>query len=488
MTQNFLTTSRHGTIFYFRRRVPDDLREAIGKPYLVRTLATSHRAKAIIMARAYAARTDLLYQSLRTMNKKKSDGIQWDYKVDFDLDATGKVTSIKVDAQPEEQDAVNSAIRTAIESSTNLVTAVAPSSKTKPFGSAISEFLEKSKTKPQTKATYQSKLTFAQEFFGGKDADIFKIDQSEFVKYADHVLNKIPHITTQSHYITTVSGFLNWHRMRNPNLSLLTTKTLMPKRDTPESEDRDAYTLEELGFLFTNACKYRSTSASKFWASVAPVFLGCRIEELSQVHLATDLIKDEEADIWYFTFDAKPDPGGTIRKSMKKLASWRRAPIHPMLIEYGFLDFLQSRLKKGYVRPFLEEWQPRKVESKNGNIIKWSHYISKRGSRELVAISKQHEFDPSHDLGYFHSQRHTFARVLGESGVSKEISEALSGRRYAGADAERYEKLKQNHRRLSAEGIKPGLSKIEKLLGESLLTSRIAGIKNSQANANCVPM
>lgn len=63
--------------------------------------------------------------------------------------------------------------------------------------------------------------------------------------------------------------------------------------------------------------------------------------------------------------------------------------------------------------------------------------------------------------------RHMFKRVLGDSGVSSEISEALSGRRYAGADAERYEKLKQNHRRLSTEGIASGLDALVDLLDKS---------------------
>lgn len=64
--------------------------------------------------------------------------------------------------------------------------------------------------------------------------------------------------------------------------------------------------------------------------------------------------------------------------------------------------------------------------------------------------------------------RHTIKSVLGSAGVSSDVSEALAGRRYAGADAERYEKLKQNHRRLSREGIEPGLNSIAELLDKIL--------------------
>ncbi len=71
MARNFLTRSRHRTVYYFRRRVPDDLRSSIAQPYLIRSLGTSERNTAIILARAYAAQTDLAFAQLRTMPEKK---------------------------------------------------------------------------------------------------------------------------------------------------------------------------------------------------------------------------------------------------------------------------------------------------------------------------------------------------------------------------------------------------------------------------------
>ena len=52
--------------------------------------------------------------------------------------------------------------------------------------------------------------------------------------------------------------------------------------------------------------------------------MDCRIEELCQIHIKTDLVRDDEADIWYFNFDGRPDPDGLMRKSMKKPSNWRR--------------------------------------------------------------------------------------------------------------------------------------------------------------------
>lgn len=71
MARNFLTRSRHGTIYYFRLRVPDDLLTTVQQPFLIRSLGTSERSQAIILARAYAAQTDIAFTQLRTMSDKK---------------------------------------------------------------------------------------------------------------------------------------------------------------------------------------------------------------------------------------------------------------------------------------------------------------------------------------------------------------------------------------------------------------------------------
>lgn len=469
MASNFLRPSRHGTVYYYRRRVPNDLKQLIGKRYLTKSLETAHLGTAITLARAYAAKTDALYQHLRTMKKSSTPENHFGYTFKVDLDAWGKPSSITVDAEPEEQEAVNSAIRTVLESTGGRSTpAETVGLLPKSFEGAISEYMEKATGKAQTKATYRSKFAHAQEFFGGRDADVLKIDQADLVRYATHVVDTVEHVTTQIHYIAIVTAFLNWHRVRVSGLGALTTKTLLPKRESPESEERDAYTHQELKHLIENAIKYRSSSPSKFWVTVAPIFMGCRLEELCQVHLRTDLVHDEATGIWYLSLDGKPDPDGIVRKSMKKPSSWRRVPIHTSLVNHGFVDFLLSQAKKGFDRPFQDEWQPREVESDVGQILKWSHYISRWGGRELKAVAKTYGFDAGRDLAYFHSMRHTFKVTLGDAGVSSEISEAIAGRRYGGADAERYEKLKQNHRRLSEEGIEPGLNELVKLLESAL--------------------
>lgn len=83
MASNYLKPSRHGTVCYFRRRVPDDLRAILGRPYLVKSLCTGQRRDAIIRARTLAAQTDTFFIALRNMPPKEND--QDGYRIDFAL-------------------------------------------------------------------------------------------------------------------------------------------------------------------------------------------------------------------------------------------------------------------------------------------------------------------------------------------------------------------------------------------------------------------
>jgi hypothetical protein len=124
MAIDFLTKSRHGTVYYFRRRVPKQAQTAIGTPFLVRSLETSERRLAVIRARSLAAQTNIKFQRI-FMAKQCSppDGLPIDYKFELDIPVLGKLT---IDAKPEEQNAVNSAIRTAIEAHGRTVNAQLP--------------------------------------------------------------------------------------------------------------------------------------------------------------------------------------------------------------------------------------------------------------------------------------------------------------------------------------------------------------------------
>jgi hypothetical protein len=72
MAGDFIERSRHGTVFYFRRRVPRDLRDVGGERHIYVKLRTNERRTALIRARAIAVHTDQAFRDIRSMPKDKA--------------------------------------------------------------------------------------------------------------------------------------------------------------------------------------------------------------------------------------------------------------------------------------------------------------------------------------------------------------------------------------------------------------------------------
>lgn len=331
-----------------------------------------------------------------------------------------------------------------------------------PLADAVAEYLA-CQTKPTTKKTYKGRLAHALRFFGA-DKDARHIEQSDLSTYAKHVLKTIPNPTTAGFYITTLGGLLNHFRIKEGWGATLTTQRLIPKKDTPDSADRDAFTLEQMAAIFRNAAIYRnSKQLHKYWATVAAAFLGCRIEELAQVNLHTDLRQIEGTDIWYLDLNGKRDPDGVVRKSMKNKSSWRCVPLHSSLVALGFVDYLIQERDAGFSRPFERGWGA--LILKGETKPKWSHYIANWGGRELKKLEQIEGFAAvDNRLSYFHSMRHTFSQCMGRANVSPVVCEAALGHAYAGSEQERYRKLKADPEQLYRHGVEPGLVDLVKLV------------------------
>lgn len=111
----FLTKSRHGSIYYFRRRVPQAAQQHIGRRVLVHSLETSDRRAAVIRSRALATQTDAIFQRIAMATKSdSSEGFTFNYEMRIDFHESGAPSSLIVNADPHEEEAVNSAIRTAL--------------------------------------------------------------------------------------------------------------------------------------------------------------------------------------------------------------------------------------------------------------------------------------------------------------------------------------------------------------------------------------
>ena len=166
MATNFLMTSRHGTVFFFRRRVPKVFQAAFGKSCLVRSLKTADRKLATKRARTLAVHTDQIFNRLAMAKKSNHDDSNGDIRFDY----TMKIL----------------------------------------FKAAIAGYYQHAKIKPQTKATYRCKLDLdhAMAFFS-KDKNVLRLEQADVVKYYSHIVKTTGKLTSQGLYLSTATSFLN---------------------------------------------------------------------------------------------------------------------------------------------------------------------------------------------------------------------------------------------------------------------------------------
>jgi integrase len=134
------------------------------------------------------------------------------------------------------------------------------------------------------------------------------------------------------------------------------------------------------------------------------MFSGMRLGEICGLHLE-DVKKVD--GVWCFDVNGEDD------KRLKTLSSKRVIPLHPALIQLGFLAFVDTLRKKGQPRM----WPNLKRRGTDG----YCHAIGKWFQR----FNRQHvTTDP---LKTFHSLRHTFADTLKQAGVQETLISELMG-------------------------------------------------------------
>lgn len=156
-----------------------------------------------------------------------------------------------------------------------------------------------------------------------------------------------------------------------------------------------------------------------FWFFVLAPFTGCRGEELAQLRPHNIRF---ESGVWFIAIErdlrakrqAITKEGG-IQKRAKTKTSLRKIPVHPELVNAGFLDFVD------YQKSREAEWL---FEGMSTNSKYGTRYpaLSQKLNRRLRS------FGITDSEYVFHSFRHTLKRCLREDpSVKEEISDLLTG-------------------------------------------------------------
>lgn len=220
------------------------------------------------------------------------------------------------------------------------------------------------------------------------------------------------------------AAFWNWtakHYDECPPNPLNGLKVAIKKR---AREERDPFTLEELRAIFRapvfTGCKslhnWRQPGrlvprdSGMYWVPLISLFTGARMGEVLQLYVS-DVRNKEGIDFLDFNGDGDD-------KTLKTAGSWRQTPIHPELKRLGFLDHVQKMRQQGSQRLF--------PDMPMGNDGYYSSVYSKRFRALLDSLKIKH------GKNAFHSLRHNFEDACRNSGIDKEVMDALQGHTESG--------------------------------------------------------
>lgn len=207
-------------------------------------------------------------------------------------------------------------------------------------------------------------------------------------------------------YLTLFLEFLNFaidNEVIAPNLPKY---VIMPKLTGQMS--RDGFNDDDLLLIFnpkTYPSRYGETSFSKFWVPLIALYSGARANEICQLRV-NDII--QKGKVWCFNISDRAET-----QSLKNKQSNRIVPIHPIILDLGFIDFV-NKVKENKKEQIFHNLTYTEKNQYAGAITKWfARYLDTIGLSEKSKV--------------FHSFRHTFETKCVDKKLTAEVQNQLCG-------------------------------------------------------------
>ncbi len=429
---------RRGNTYSFRIAVPSDLRAILGARELVRTLKTTDRRSAAPCALFLASKALTLFSKLRAMPNDQDAPLGFDYVFKLNFDQFGGIASMEVQGEPNEQEAINSAITAtlqAIPRPAHVIPLVAPPSPPEVSAPLLSTIIDTyvvnyPLAKVQMRKKHAFVLPLLLEIVGDKAvSDLKQADIRRFFS----LLNKLPlraqqqcrklnlslaqlaerdHAETLSPsafdntYKACVRQFLtdskrDWQDQGFPTNLTTDGCDYTGIRKNGESKQR-AFTPEELKLLFEGPAFQRLSTnpdeVHKFWLPVLGLYTGARANELCQINPQSDVRRDMKSDIWCMLLTEDTESGDDIAKSIKTGVN-RAVPLHRQLISLGFPAYVEA-LKTSGAKQLFPSWKPRGGRAAPNAIDWFSKFLGENGLHGV-------ENERGRALHGMHAFRHT---------------------------------------------------------------------------------
>lgn len=375
---------------------------------------------------------------------KSDSSIPGDHEKMMDaIDKIGMMPSARSEvASPSTIAAVESAVSSALKS-LPIATAQAVSRPEKlsvVIKGFIADAIER-KLAEKTPEGYESNCLKFLKVVG--DKLIHEVDEDDILKFKDWCRVDVPKLKPQSldGRLGPISSLLKYAQ-KNRHFPMGSVPTEGMFKLTKSQREKlaigaEPFSIEELKIIFEPATylKYSKGYPSRFWLPILALYSGARIEELAQLH-RSDVLSPQGVRIL--------DINDLDNKKVKSEAGKRRVPIHQMLWDLGFADYIRDI---GRLYPNEKMLFPHLVKTKNGFSAAtgkmFNKYLTKLG---IKPIGEQQR------TKVFHSFRDTMNGEMADRDVSLEMRCLLVGHELNNINVRRYTK-ECSHKRLMDDAI-----------------------------------
>lgn len=238
--------------------------------------------------------------------------------------------------------------------------------------------------------------------------------------------NKRLNDKTLNDYLKNMRTFFTWYQTNYEDLPNNPLEGMNVAVSSNAQDDRHPFSTEQLTKIFTSpiykGCQStgRRTQPgelvikdSQYWVPLIGLYSGARLNEICQLYTADVKQKD---GVWVFDINQEGDD-----KSLKTPESKRLIPVHPYLIQAGFLDYVQTQTREQKKRLF-SDIEKATDHTYSGNVSKWfGRYLNAIGAKTSKTT--------------FHSFRHSFTDALRVAQVQDSLIDAITGHKTPGVTA-----------------------------------------------------
>lgn len=200
-------------------------------------------------------------------------------------------------------------------------------------------------------------------------------------------------------------------------------KDVRIKKD--KAEKRKDFNIDDLNAVFAGPVHAKGDrpiqgrGEAAYWLPLLALFMGARREELGQLRVSDVQqapymdASEKRQQAWCIDITDEPDAAEGLPNQVKNAGSRRLIPLHPKLIELGFIDYVQGLPnQKGRVFP---ELKPVGVGQKLTD--KWGQWFSKY--KQACGVTDKGKV--------FHSFRHTWKTYANQSKMLDRVQRYFQG-------------------------------------------------------------